>query len=153
MSDNGNEKDERTIKPCPSCKEKCIFVVKKKHPNTGEERWQVQCGYLECYYQAGWRSTKSAAVTFHNKLCALVEKGRKYNHMEKEFRACKILGRLWRVLALTPTEEQKVIDEAFDQRDEAVRLLREWIVFDRDIDKCLLNTGQFLSHITQGGGD
>ena len=58
MSDDQPTNEQ--IAKCPyNCGGVHIYAVKRKRPNNDAARWQIQCGYIECYYQSSWRETEA----------------------------------------------------------------------------------------------
>ena len=141
MSDNGDRKDERTIKACfmPSCNGKCIA---RQHNNVGAPIYWVECD--RCDYQTA-EFDNDTAVTAHNELCALVKKGRKYDVAQ----AGKV--RL--------NKERK---KFYQERDEAVGLLGAWLeatcagedetAYIHGLTIIGRETEKLLARIDKGGG-
>ena len=155
MNDNGDRKDEQTIKACfmSDCHYDMLTVI-PVHPVEVLTKRHCECSVrcISCGYRGAIYSDTLSAIAAHNELCDLVEKGRKCTGeiQHHQLRAGKYLR----------------------QRDEAVGLLAEHnrvgvymkIMIENGIEevppahkeellRVVTRTSAFLARIDKGGGE
>ena len=132
MNDNGDRKDEQTIKACPmpGCGGECVITKYTQAGYPWGLGFYISCGPCDYRCGLGGVNTEESAVTAHNKLCALVKKGRKYDEAVELLTEINRLGVYMKIMIENGIEE---VPPA--HKEELLRVVTRTSAFLARIDK------------------
>ena len=133
MNDNGDRKDEQTIKACfmSDCHYDMLTVI-PVHPVEVLTKRHCECSVrcISCGYRGAIYSDTLSAITTHNELCALVKKGRKYDEAVKLLTEINGVGVYMKIMIENGIEE---VPPA--HKEELLRVITRTSAFLARIDK------------------